>query len=216
MRCASPSTTAVFPTPGSPMSTGLFLRRRASTWIVRRISSSRPITGSSFPARASSVRLVLYFLSESPLGVASGLTQADPPPLLLPPLPLPLPPLEELATLSVLRSRAAAEPCEPIAIQREDVRSAPVVEWSSSEGGTRCSDGSREAPARTIGFARRVHISVLGLSPEFTRCSSWCSTSGGEIHNTSPGLLSRTRFHEDIRTTVTAAGVRGAAIRIKK
>ena len=40
---------AVLPTPGSPMSTGLFLVRRLSTWITRRISSSRPMTGSSLP-----------------------------------------------------------------------------------------------------------------------------------------------------------------------
>ena len=33
MRRASPSTMAVLPTPGSPMSTGLFLVRRDSTWI---------------------------------------------------------------------------------------------------------------------------------------------------------------------------------------
>ena len=33
MRWARPSTTAVLPTPGSPMSTGLFLVRRESTWI---------------------------------------------------------------------------------------------------------------------------------------------------------------------------------------
>ncbi|CAB4920447.1 unannotated protein [freshwater metagenome] len=56
MRRAKPSAMAVFPTPGSPMSTGLFFVRRLSTWIVRRISSSRPITGSSFPRRASSVK----------------------------------------------------------------------------------------------------------------------------------------------------------------
>ena len=54
--CARPSTMAVLPTPGSPMSTGLFLVRRESTWMTRRISSSRPITGSSLPLRASSVR----------------------------------------------------------------------------------------------------------------------------------------------------------------
>ena len=53
---ASPSTIAVFPTPGSPISTGLFLFLRDRTWIIRRISSSRPMTGSSFPLRASSVR----------------------------------------------------------------------------------------------------------------------------------------------------------------
>ena len=60
IRCASPSTIAVFPTPGSPMSTGLFLVRRARTWITRRISSSRPITGSSLPSDASAVRSVPY------------------------------------------------------------------------------------------------------------------------------------------------------------
>ena len=43
---------AVLPTPGSPISTGLFFVRRESTWMMRRISSSRPITGSIFPARA--------------------------------------------------------------------------------------------------------------------------------------------------------------------
>ena len=38
MRWARPSTIAVLPTPGSPMSTGLFFVRRESTWMVRRIS----------------------------------------------------------------------------------------------------------------------------------------------------------------------------------
>ena len=38
---------AVLPTPGSPMRTGLFFVRRLSTWMTRRISSSRPMTGSS-------------------------------------------------------------------------------------------------------------------------------------------------------------------------
>jgi hypothetical protein len=39
------------------MSTGLFFVRRDSTWIVRRTSSSRPITGSSLPLRARSVQV---------------------------------------------------------------------------------------------------------------------------------------------------------------
>ena len=50
IRCARPSTMAVLPTPGSPMSTGLFFVRRERTWTTRRISSSRPMTGSSFAA----------------------------------------------------------------------------------------------------------------------------------------------------------------------
>ena len=65
MRCASPSTTAVLPTPGSPMRTGLFFVRRESTCTTRRISESRPMTGSSAPSRASAVRSVPYCSSAS-------------------------------------------------------------------------------------------------------------------------------------------------------
>ena len=57
---ARPSTTAVLPTPGSPINTGLFLVRRARICITRRISTSRPMTGSSLPRRASSVRSRAY------------------------------------------------------------------------------------------------------------------------------------------------------------
>ncbi len=56
IRCAKPSTMAVLPTPGSPMRTGLFFVRRDSTWMTRRISSSRPMTGSSLRRRPRSVR----------------------------------------------------------------------------------------------------------------------------------------------------------------
>ena len=63
MRWARPSTIAVLPTPGSPISTGLFLVRRLSTWITRRISESRPITGSTLPSRARAVRSRPYFSS---------------------------------------------------------------------------------------------------------------------------------------------------------
>ena len=47
MACAKPSTTAVLPTPASPISTGLFLVLRHKISIIRWISSSLPITGSS-------------------------------------------------------------------------------------------------------------------------------------------------------------------------
>ena len=61
MRSAKPSTIAVLPTPGFPIRTGLFLVRRDSTCIVRRISSSRPITGSNLPSAANLVKSVVYF-----------------------------------------------------------------------------------------------------------------------------------------------------------
>ena len=70
---------AVLPTPGSPISTGLFLVRRDSTCTTRRISASRPITGSSLPRRASSVRSRPYFFSASYLSSgASSVTRRLP------------------------------------------------------------------------------------------------------------------------------------------
>jgi hypothetical protein len=73
MRRARPSTMAVLPTPGSPMSTGLFLVRRDSTWMTRRISSSRPMTGSSLPWRAlGEVAAVLLERLVLVLGVLAG------------------------------------------------------------------------------------------------------------------------------------------------
>ena len=56
IRCASPSTTAVLPTPGSPISTGLFLVFRERIRTTLRISLSRPMTGSSFWSLARSTR----------------------------------------------------------------------------------------------------------------------------------------------------------------
>ena len=65
IRCASPSTTAVLPTPGSPISTGLFLVLRESIRTTLRISSSRPMTGSSFCCLARSTISYPYFSSVS-------------------------------------------------------------------------------------------------------------------------------------------------------
>ena len=59
-RVASPSASAVLPTPASPTNTGLFFRRRHRISIVRCSSSARPISGSSSPARARSVRFSAY------------------------------------------------------------------------------------------------------------------------------------------------------------
>ena len=60
---ANPSTIAVFPTPGSPIRTGLFFVFLDNTLVILRISSSRPITGSIFPAFASAVMSRPYFSS---------------------------------------------------------------------------------------------------------------------------------------------------------
>ena len=78
MASARPSTIAVLPTPGSPISTGLFLVRRVRIWVTRRISSERPITGSSLPSRAHFVRSRPY---SSRKGVGTGLAALPPSPL---------------------------------------------------------------------------------------------------------------------------------------
>ena len=61
IRWASPSTMAVFPTPGSPIRTGLFLVFLERIRITLRISESRPMTGSNFPAFACSTKSMPYF-----------------------------------------------------------------------------------------------------------------------------------------------------------
>ena len=58
---ASASTTAVLPTPGSPIRTGLFLVFLERIRITFRISSSLPITGSIFWLLALATSSVPYF-----------------------------------------------------------------------------------------------------------------------------------------------------------
>ena len=65
------------PTPGSPISTGLFFVRRERTCTTRRISSSRPMTGSSFPC-CGELGEVAAVLPERLVGVASGSCDGDP------------------------------------------------------------------------------------------------------------------------------------------
>ncbi len=72
IRSARPSAMAVFPTPGSPIRTGLFLVLRESMRITLLISSSRPITGSSLWFFASATRSWPYF--ERASYVSSGLS----------------------------------------------------------------------------------------------------------------------------------------------
>ncbi len=79
MRWARPSTTAVLPTPGSPISTGLFLVRRESTCTTRRISWSRPMTGSRRPSRAAAVRSVPNFSRALYWPSGSGVVTRRPP-----------------------------------------------------------------------------------------------------------------------------------------
>ena len=60
---AKPSAMAVLPTPGSPTKMGLFLVLLDKMCSVLLISSSLPITGSSFPSLAISIKFLAYLFS---------------------------------------------------------------------------------------------------------------------------------------------------------
>ena len=79
IRWAKPSIIAVFPTPGAPINTGLFLVRLCRTCTVRLISPSRPMTGSSLPSLASAVRSTAYFSSDWRCASAFGSDTCSPP-----------------------------------------------------------------------------------------------------------------------------------------
>jgi len=132
-RWARPSTTAVFPTPGSPIRTGLFLVRRASTCTTRRISASRPITGSSLPSRARAVRSTEYLSSaDSPPSASAEVTRL-----------LPRASLNALARASVFTPRS-------VRILRASV-------WTADRAISRCSVATNWSPncsARVSASAR--------------------------------------------------------------
>ena len=56
---------AVLPTPGSPIKTGLFLVLRDRIRMTSRISSSRPMTGSSLFSLTAWTRFVAYLAKAS-------------------------------------------------------------------------------------------------------------------------------------------------------
>ena len=71
IRRARPSTTAVLPTPASPVRIGLFWRRRIRMSTIWRTSASRPMTGSISPFLARSVRLMVNW-SRAGVWVTAG------------------------------------------------------------------------------------------------------------------------------------------------
>ena len=121
IRWARPSTIAVLPTPGSPISTGLFLPRRCKIWMVRRISSSRPITGSNLPIRARSVKSIVYFFKASRWPSASALFTDSPPRT------------KSIAASNDLRfnpfSRATL-PSSPLSSATTSKNNSPAINWS--------------------------------------------------------------------------------------
>ena len=77
---AMPSTMADFPTPGSPISIGLFFFRRPRISITREISLSLPTTGSNLPSAAALVRSMP---NSEMMSVSCSLPAASVPPSLI-------------------------------------------------------------------------------------------------------------------------------------
>ena len=94
-RWAKPSTTAVLPTPASPVRIGLFWRRRSRMSMIWRISSSRPTIGSIFPLAATSVM--------STANRASAVVPPTPPAAAPPPAarPTPVPSIGRMSSSSL-------------------------------------------------------------------------------------------------------------------
>ena len=168
IRCASPSTIAVLPTPGSPISTGLFFLRRERTWITRRISSSRPITGSSSPLSASAVRSRPYF--SSACIVSSGLGDV---------------------TLCGPRTSAIASSSGP-----RSGRSSATPELESVSASRMCSVEMYSSPSFAIAFSapwstltRAGEGRTSAVSLSFGRSSTRCDRLSGHAAHVDAQLL---------------------------
>ena len=167
------------PRPGSPISTGLFFVRRESTWIVRRISSSRPITGSSLPGARllGEVAPVLLERLERVLGV-----------LARDPLTSRAPPRGRRATPSRVSPASASSPAAVVPAASSSARSRCSVETYSSvsASASRAAASSSRARGRRDPDldALRVHLRHARPAPPSTRGAqlrrgsrpTWCSS----------------------------------------
>ena len=166
IRWASPSTIAVLPTPGSPISTGLFLVRRESTWITRRISSSRPITGSSLPLSASAVRSRPYFSRAPKLSSGLGeVTRCGPR-------------TSEIACISSFRSGSRSE--TPDFGSARASRMCSVEMYSSPRPvdsfSACCRTQTNSLEGRTSGAVLPLSFGSLSIASRVRPRASWAST----------------------------------------
>ena len=178
IRCAMPSTIAVLPTPGSPMSTGLFFVRLDSTSIVCSISCSRPTTGSTRPSRASAVRSVPNW---STVGVSDG--------GFLPALPAPAPRPPPPVTAS----------CSASGVIRASLSTWPAADSGlTASANSRCSGPMYDEPkareiCRASSSARLAAGVRLGISSRGWPCSAWDSICLAMASGSAPAALSRRR-----------------------
>ncbi len=123
------------------MRTGLFFVRRESTCTTRRISWSRPMTGSSLPSRAAAVKSVPNFSSALYVPSGSGVVTRCPP----------------LTFSNASSSRCAEAPCRS--------SSSPVWPPLAARPISRCSVETYSSPrsrARSVASASAASSSLFG------------------------------------------------------
>ncbi len=146
MRSAKPSTTAVLPTPASPVRIGLFWRRRVRMSTTWRISLSRPRIGSILPARALAVRSIVNCESApdaAPVGALAPFPTAGGPSVVVVAVAASL-----LAAVTAAKSRLSAS----AGIRNswpEASRARRASASSATSAQMRCPERSRVSPCST-------------------------------------------------------------------
>mmetsp|Transcript_24313 Transcript_24313/g.50704 ORF Transcript_24313/g.50704 Transcript_24313/m.50704 type:complete len:372 (+) Transcript_24313:1077-2192(+) len=144
MMRAMPSAIAVLPTPGSPSSKGLFFLRRVRVRSAEFISFFLPMTGSMFPASASSVRSVHNSFS---VGV------------------FPVPPDDDPPTTSSLGSRKSLK----TPVSTEDSITASKDITSADESSSLMSSSTVQPPCGELVSPLSVEVT----STPSSKCSGW-------------------------------------------
>ena len=161
-RRANPSTTAVLPTPASPVRIGLFWRRRVRMSAIWRISSSRPRTGSMKPSRAFCVRSMVNWPNACPPAAGAAATPAA------------------AAAAAGASSEASAVPLVMRSRSRRNVSGGILANWAeaSRASGARESSASRAHrrwPERTRGAANSMEAMSHA---SFTSWATWGERAG--------------------------------------
>ena len=212
MRRARPSTTAVLPTPASPVRIGLFWRRRSRMSTSWRISASRPITGSMWPSRARWVRLVVNW---SRAGVEDSAPS--------PPSP---PPASAACAAPSAKSTACASSCEPAVMPAKSCLSSSLrirancrePRSASCDSSGWVSSASSRCPLRMRVVPASSDASSQACSNSVGRC---CENTGVRVLPVRKRSISADRSCSrrpgamPLRRTTSARSLRGCSIRAR-
>ena len=167
MRNANPSTTAVFPTPASPVRIGLFCRRRVRISTICRISKSRPRMGSIFPALACAVRSTVNWFNAGVFGDSTSASDARAAPFPVSSTGFPVPsPSWDVRTNSAISSRNCAL----------GNRSRDGTDSSINPRNESCSSSASSSTADPT--CAWLNFSDASVHASCTRSSTWGDSAG--------------------------------------